>query len=216
MVAKTAGGALPWVELPPKTSFFFEKSFWLVNFAPLCDKSLLTYAKYAAERFSCLAQNSLNHWRFFSAEAFLMTSFCTNRRIAKCSHTPSMLRFRSLASHKNNLIIDDFLFFERFWLVNFAPPSNKSLLTYAEYAAGRFSCLAQNSLNHWRFFVFWKGWANFLFKEVSTRRTRKPLAQHSQAYVSKRFIAVQRSSCPLKIKFIRICASGELPVPPVR
>ena len=38
-----------------------------------------------------------------------MSSFCTSRRIAKCSHRFTMLRFRYLASHKNNLIIDDFL-----------------------------------------------------------------------------------------------------------
>ena len=37
-----------------------------------------------------------------------MSSFCTNRRIASSSHTPSMLRTRYLTSHKNNLIIDDF------------------------------------------------------------------------------------------------------------
>ena len=38
-----------------------------------------------------------------------MSSFCTNRRISKCSHRFTMLRFRYLASHKNNLIIYDFL-----------------------------------------------------------------------------------------------------------
>ena len=37
-----------------------------------------------------------------------MSSFCTNRRIAKSSFTPSKLRFRYLALHKNNLIISDF------------------------------------------------------------------------------------------------------------
>ena len=194
MVAKTAGGALPWVELPPKTSFFFEKSFWLVNFAPPCDKSLLTYAKYAAGRFSCLAQNSLNHLRFFSAEVFLMTSFCTSRRTPKCSHTPSMLRFRSLASHKNNLIIDDFCFLKGSdWWILHHPAINRSSHTPSMLRGD---------------FLVWKDWANFLFKEVNTRRTRKPLAQHSQTYVSKRFIAEQRSSCPLKIKFTRRCAFG--------
>ena len=38
-----------------------------------------------------------------------MSSFCTNLRIAKCSHTFCMLRFCYLTPHKNNLIIDDFL-----------------------------------------------------------------------------------------------------------
>ena len=39
-----------------------------------------------------------------------MSSFCTSRRIAKSSHRLTMLRFRHLALHKNNLIIDDFRF----------------------------------------------------------------------------------------------------------
>ena len=43
-------------------------------------------------------------------EIVLMSSFCTNRRIAKSSFTPSKLRFRYLALHKNNLIIYDFTF----------------------------------------------------------------------------------------------------------
>ena len=38
----------------------------------------------------------------------LVSSFCTSRRIASSSHTPSMLRTRYLALHKNNLTIDDF------------------------------------------------------------------------------------------------------------
>ena len=38
-----------------------------------------------------------------------MSSFCTNRRISKCSHRFTMLRFHRFASHKNNLIISDFL-----------------------------------------------------------------------------------------------------------
>ena len=42
----------------------------------------------------------------------LVSSFCTNLRIAKCSFTLSKLRFRYLASHKNNLTIDDFLFWQ--------------------------------------------------------------------------------------------------------
>ena len=42
-------------------------------------------------------------------EIVLISPFCTNRRIAKCSHTLSMLRFRSLASHKNHLIISNFI-----------------------------------------------------------------------------------------------------------
>ena len=42
-------------------------------------------------------------------EIVLISPFCTNRRIAKCSHTLSMLRFRSLTSHKNHLIIFNFI-----------------------------------------------------------------------------------------------------------
>ena len=37
-----------------------------------------------------------------------MSSLCTALRITKCSHRFTMLRFRSLAWHKNNLIIYDF------------------------------------------------------------------------------------------------------------
>ena len=37
-----------------------------------------------------------------------MSSFCTNRRIAKSSFTLSKQRFRYLTLHKNNLIISDF------------------------------------------------------------------------------------------------------------
>ena len=43
----------------------------------------------------------------------LVSSFCTNLRIAKCSFTLSKLRFRYLASHKNNLTIDDFSWVDR-------------------------------------------------------------------------------------------------------
>ena len=44
----------------------------------------------------------------FGSKIVLMSSFCTNRRIAKSSFTLSKLRFRYLALHKNNLIISDF------------------------------------------------------------------------------------------------------------
>ena len=42
-------------------------------------------------------------------EIVLMSSFCTNRRIAKSSFTYSKLRFRYLASHKISSIIYDFV-----------------------------------------------------------------------------------------------------------
>ena len=49
----------------------------------------------------------------FFMKIVLMSSFCTNRRIAKSSFTLSKLRFRYLALHKNNLIISDFEVGER-------------------------------------------------------------------------------------------------------
>ena len=42
-----------------------------------------------------------------------MSSFRTSLRIARYSHTPSMLRSRYLALRKNNLIISDFEVRER-------------------------------------------------------------------------------------------------------
>ena len=45
---------------------------------------------------------------FFCCKNRFGEFFCTSRQRAKCSHTLSMLRFCSFASHKNNLIIDDF------------------------------------------------------------------------------------------------------------
>ena len=44
----------------------------------------------------------------FGEKIVLTSSFCTNLRISSSSHRYTMLRTRSLASHKNNLIIDDF------------------------------------------------------------------------------------------------------------
>ena len=44
----------------------------------------------------------------------MVDSFCTNLRIAKCSHRATMLRFRSLASHKNSLTICNFGWWEAF------------------------------------------------------------------------------------------------------
>ena len=48
------------------------------------------------------------HSFIFLWKIVLVGSFCTSRRIASSSHTPSMLRTRYLALHKNNLTIDDF------------------------------------------------------------------------------------------------------------
>ena len=48
------------------------------------------------------------HSFIFLWKIVLVSSFCTSRRIASSSHTPSMLRTRYLALHKNNLTIDDF------------------------------------------------------------------------------------------------------------
>ena len=62
-----------------------------------------------------------------------MCSFCTNLRIAKCSHTESMLRFCSLAWHKNNHIIYDFFTLggaDAFFLHQSA---DSKMLTYGEY-----------------------------------------------------------------------------------
>ena len=50
---------------------------------------------------------------YFCRKIVLMSSFRTSLRIARYSHTPSMLRSRYLALRKNNLIISDFEVRER-------------------------------------------------------------------------------------------------------
>ena len=49
------------------------------------------------------------HSFIFLYKIVLIGSFCTSLQIAKCSHTPSMLRFCSLISHKNSSIIYNFM-----------------------------------------------------------------------------------------------------------
>ena len=72
--------------------------------------------------------------RLASKKIVLMSSFCTSLRIARCSHTKSMLRSRSLALHKNNLTIYDFLAggSDEFFLHK---PADSEMLTYKKYAA---------------------------------------------------------------------------------
>ena len=79
-----------------------------------------------------------------------MSSFCTSRRIARCSHTKSMLRSRSLALHKNNLTIYDFLAgsSDEFFLHKLA---DSEMLTYKKYATLSLPCLAQKQSHQIQF-----------------------------------------------------------------
>ena len=61
----------------------------------------------------------------------MVDSFCTSLLIAKCSHRPTMLRFRYLASHKNSLTICNFWWVlgRLFWMVILHESSIGELLT---------------------------------------------------------------------------------------